>query len=228
MTAAEPATRPTEQPLDKGLKSGALGLVSSVVIGVASTAPAYSLAATLGFVVAAVGLQVAGVVAVLAFVPILFISIGYQRAEQGRPGLRHHLHLGRHARSARGPAGWAAGASSRPTCWSWPAWRRSPASTCSCCSGPTASASNPTSGWVLLVGVMWIVVMTYICYRGIEISADCSKVLLPIEVVMLLRAVRRGPGQGRHRAPPGRARSTRPGPGSTRSTSATSRRSSPA
>ena len=36
---------------EKGLKGGALGFVSSVVVGVASTAPAYSLAATLGFVV---------------------------------------------------------------------------------------------------------------------------------------------------------------------------------
>ena len=42
-------------PLDKGLKAGALGFMSSVVIGVASTAPAYSLAATLGFVTAVVG-----------------------------------------------------------------------------------------------------------------------------------------------------------------------------
>ena len=41
---------------DKGLKTGALGMASSVVIGVASTAPAYSLAATLGLVAAAVGL----------------------------------------------------------------------------------------------------------------------------------------------------------------------------
>ncbi len=33
----------------KGLKGGALGgLVSSIVVGMASTAPAYSLAATLG------------------------------------------------------------------------------------------------------------------------------------------------------------------------------------
>jgi hypothetical protein len=37
---------------DKGLKPGALGLISIIVIGVASTAPAYSLAATLAFVVA--------------------------------------------------------------------------------------------------------------------------------------------------------------------------------
>ena len=38
----------------KGLKGGALGLVAATVIGVASTAPAYSLAATLGFIVALV------------------------------------------------------------------------------------------------------------------------------------------------------------------------------
>ena len=44
---------------DKGLKAGALGLISSTVVGVASTAPAYSLAATLGFVVAAIGVQAA-------------------------------------------------------------------------------------------------------------------------------------------------------------------------
>ena len=44
---------PPGEGVDKGLKSGAIGLVSSVVIGTASTAPAYSLAASLGFVVRA-------------------------------------------------------------------------------------------------------------------------------------------------------------------------------
>ena len=46
--------------------------------------------------------------------------------------------------------------------------------------------SNPASGWVLLVGVIWIVVMTYICYRGIEVSANFQKALLGIELGMLL------------------------------------------
>jgi len=36
---------------DKGLKKDALGFASSLVIGVASTAPGYSLAASLGLVV---------------------------------------------------------------------------------------------------------------------------------------------------------------------------------
>ena len=46
--------------------------------------------------------------------------------------------------------------------------------------------SNPTSGWVLLVGVAWIVVMTAICYVGIEVSANFQKALLGIELTMLL------------------------------------------
>jgi hypothetical protein len=50
-----------DQAPDKGLKSGALGLVSSVVVGMASTAPAYSLAASLGFVVVTNGDGIVGV-----------------------------------------------------------------------------------------------------------------------------------------------------------------------
>ena len=58
--------------VDKGLKKDALGFVSSLVIGVASTAPGYSLAASLGLFVAAagVGLQ-APAVMLVAFVPML-------------------------------------------------------------------------------------------------------------------------------------------------------------
>jgi amino acid transporter len=60
---------------------------------------------------------------------------------------------------------------------------------------------NPASGWVLLVGVLWIVAMTYICYRGIELSANFQKALLSIEIVMLLAfsvtaLVRVGTGHG--------------------------------
>ena len=46
--------------------------------------------------------------------------------------------------------------------------------------------TNPTSGWVLLVGILWIATMTYVCYVGIEMSANMQKVLLSIELVMLL------------------------------------------
>ena len=84
MATVEPVTTAQEQPLEKGLKSGALGLISSTVIATASVAPAYSIAATLVFVVLAVGIQ-APAVAVLAFVPMLLTSIGYSELNKADP-----------------------------------------------------------------------------------------------------------------------------------------------
>ena len=46
--AAQPGASSNAEIGDKGLKSNAIGYLSNLVIGVASTAPAYSLAATLG------------------------------------------------------------------------------------------------------------------------------------------------------------------------------------
>ena len=61
---------------EKGLKGGSLGLLSTTVIGVASTAPGYSLAASLGLVIAAVGLQAPSIMWV-AFVPMAFTAAAY-------------------------------------------------------------------------------------------------------------------------------------------------------
>src|SRR6516164_991529 len=84
MAIFKPGLRAAAEPRDKGLKTGALGLVSSVVMGVASVAPAYSLAATLFFVVAAVGLK-SPLVALLAFVRMLLCSIGFSELNKAGP-----------------------------------------------------------------------------------------------------------------------------------------------
>src|SRR5260370_15349686 len=84
MATAEHAVEAQEQELDKGLKKGALGLISSTVIATASVAPAYSIAATLVFVVGAVALQ-SPAVAVLAFIPMLLTSIGYSELNKADP-----------------------------------------------------------------------------------------------------------------------------------------------
>ncbi len=52
--------------------------------------------------------------------------------------------------------------------------------------GANGIGANATSGWVLLGGIIWIVLMTVICYVGIEVSANFQKVLLTIELVMLV------------------------------------------
>ena len=85
--------RPVASSGDKGLKKNAIGFVSSVVIGVASTAPGYSLAATLGFVAAAVALQSPAIL-LISFVPMFLVAGRLLLHEQSRPGLRHQLLLG--------------------------------------------------------------------------------------------------------------------------------------
>jgi amino acid transporter len=175
--------QPVEESRDKGLKGGALGLVSSVVMGVASTAPAYSLAATLAFVVVLVGFH-APIVAILAFVPIFLTSIGYSELNKADPDCGTTFTW---ATRAFGPkTGWAGG------------WGIVAADILVMASlaqvagqyvfllvGAKGIGGNPASGWVLLVGILWIISMTYICYRGIEVSANFQKALLGIELVML-------------------------------------------
>ena len=186
MAIFRPGLRAAEEPREKGLKTGALGLVSSVAIGMASTAPAYSLAATLFFVVAAVGLK-SPLVAVLAFVPMLLCSLGFSELNKADPDCGTTFIWG--ARAFGPKTGWAGG------------WAVVAADVLVMASlaqvagqylffliqGPNSSiGANPSGGWVLLVGIFWIAAMAYICYRGIEVSARFQRVLLSIEITMLL------------------------------------------
>ncbi len=173
-----------EEIAEKGLKSGALGLISSTVIATASVAPAYSLAATLGFVVAIIGLQ-SPIVCIVAFIPMLFASIGYSELNKADPDCGTTFTW---ASRAFGPkTGWAGG------------WGIVAADILVMASlaqvagaylfdlfGVTSIGHNPASGWVLLTGVLWIISMCAICYVGIEVSANFQKVLLGIELVMLM------------------------------------------
>ncbi|HYK68735.1 MAG TPA: APC family permease [Streptosporangiaceae bacterium] len=183
MATAQPTVH-TEEQVPKGLKSGALGLISSTVIATASVAPAYSLAATLGFVVLAVGLK-SPLVAILAFVPMILTSIGYSELNKADPDCGTTFTWGARAFGPR--AGWVGG------------WAIVVADVLVMASlaqvagqyifllfGATGIGTNPASGWVLLTGVGWIIFMTYICYRGIEVSANFQKALLSIEITMLM------------------------------------------
>src|ERR1700734_378742 len=67
-----------------GGHAGALILTSSTGAIQASVIGAYSLAATLGFVVLAVGLK-SPIVAILAFVPMILTSIGYNELNKADP-----------------------------------------------------------------------------------------------------------------------------------------------
>ena len=175
---------PREEAVGKGLKTGALGLVSSMAMAIASVAPAYSIAATLGFIVLIVGVK-APVIVVLAFVPMLLTSIAYSELNRADPDCGTTFT-------------WATRTFS-PT-WGWMGgWAIVVSDVLVMASlaqvagqyifllaGAGGIGHNPASGWVLLTGILWIAAMTYICYRGIEISANFQKALLGIEITMLL------------------------------------------
>jgi amino acid transporter len=168
----------------KGLKGGALGLLSVTVIGIASTAPAYSLAATLGFVVVLVGLQ-SPIIVALAFIPAFLVAQGYKELNKADPDCGTTFTW---ATRAFGPtAGWMGG------------WGIVAADVLVMASlaqiagqylfllfGADGIGEDPTSGWVLLVGLLFIVLMTWICYRGIELSARIQTVILGLEATMLV------------------------------------------
>jgi amino acid transporter len=167
---------------DKGLKGGALGLLSSVVIGVSSTAPAYSLAATLGFVVVAVGVQ-APAIMLLAFVPMFFIALAYQELNKDTPDCGTTFTW---AAKAFGPrAGWMGG-------WGIIAADVIVMANLAQIAGQYGfllfglDSLADSALWTTVAGVAWIAVLTYICYRGIEISAKLQYVLLVVELIMLL------------------------------------------
>lgn len=166
------------------LRSGALSLASSVVIGVASTGPAYSITATLGLVVAAVGLQ-APVIVLLAFVPMLLVAIGYRdlNAVEPDPGTTFVW-----ATRAFGPftgwmAGWAIVVSDLLVMASL---AQISSQYTFLLVGAKGIGSDPTSPWVLLLGIVYLVVMTLVAVAGIDVSARMQSWLLAVEFFMLV------------------------------------------
>ncbi|MGA1813371.1 APC family permease [Frondihabitans sp. 4ASC-45] len=188
-----PTTTTTTQPVDtKGLKGGSLGLVSSVVVGIASTAPAYSLAASLGFIVIG-GTLVAGVhapgIILLAFVPMYLIAVAYQELNKAEPDCGTTFTW---ASRAFGPiTGWMGG-------WGIIVADVIVMANLASIAGsysftfvgsfglPAVAALSSNVFWSTAAGIAWIVVMTYICYRGIEISARLQYFLLAFEVIILI------------------------------------------
>ncbi len=78
------ASAPPEDLGDKGLKHGSVGILSSVVLGVASVAPAYALTATLGPTVSEVGLQMPAIF-LAGFIPMLLVAYSYREFNKVAP-----------------------------------------------------------------------------------------------------------------------------------------------
>ena len=177
-----PAPPADGQVADKGLRRGAIGFISSVVIGVASTAPGYSLAATLGLIVAAVGFQAPAVLWV-AFIPMLCIASAYLYMNRTDPDCGTTFAW---VTKAMGPwAGWLGGWAIIVADIVVMANLAQIAGLYSFTLFGWDSAAGSTAA-VTAVGVLWIVVMTAITTIGIELSARTQWYLLGAEVVTLV------------------------------------------
>src|SRR6202167_4268074 len=173
LTIAEPVAPP-----DKGLRAGALGLLSSVVIAVSSTAPAYSMAATLGLIVAIVGVHSPGTL-IVSFLPMLCIAYAFRELNKADPDCGITFTW---AARAFGPrTGWMGG-------WGIIAADVIVMASLSQIAGRYAlmvvgaDAAAASTAWVTVTGVAFIALLTWVCYRGIEVSARLQQVLLVIEV----------------------------------------------
>jgi amino acid transporter len=162
-----------------GLKKNAISFASNVVIGVASTAPAYSLAAALPALVAAAKFGVLAII-VLAFLPMLFIAAAYYHLNRADPDCGTTFAW---VTRAIGPyTGWMGG-------WAILATdilvMPGLAQIAGAYSLHLFGIEAPSVLAVTSVGVAWIAVMTLICYVGIELSANSQKFLLAAELVIL-------------------------------------------
>ncbi len=190
MTTVDTGSSGTGGTVDsKGLKGGSLGLLSSVVVGMASTAPAYSLAAVLGLIVASgAGVKAASIV-LLAFVPIYLIAVAYQELNKAEPDCGTTFTW---ASRAFGPligwmGGWGIIAADVIVMANLAQIAGAYSFTFVGDLGWTAAADLANSTlWSTVAGVIWIAVMTYICYRGIEVSARLQYFLLGFEVIILV------------------------------------------
>lgn len=177
---AEPQS--STSPADgKGLATGTLGLWGSTVMGLASTAPVYSLVATLGWMVLAVGVH-APVVFVISFVPMLFIAIAYKELNRAVPDCGTSFTWGA---KAFGPwVGWMAGwgvavagiivlgnLAQISGIYFWSLF------------GDGSLAENVAL--VTATGAFFIAAMTYISWRGLEIGERVQNALLGFQYAVL-------------------------------------------
>lgn len=181
-TTAPAAGEDHAAPLDKGLKIGAIGLLSAVVIGVASTAPGYSLAASLGLVTAVSGAQ-APAIMWLAFVPMLFIAASYYYLNRADPDCGTTFTWVTRAMGPR--TGWLAG-------WGiiiadlvvMPSLAYITGRYVYLLFGVDESIAG-NRYWIAVIGVVFILAMTLICVIGIELNARTQFVLLAAELTVL-------------------------------------------
>lgn len=175
MTTTESRSRGRE------LRKACIGRFESAVVGVASTAPAYSLAVTVGLLVSYVG-AATPIVLALSAIPIVLMALCFRELNNAEPDCGTTFAW---AEKAFGVGlGRMVGWTSIMACvlvmsnlaqvaaiyaYDLVGW----------------NAAADSRGAQALLGVAFIAVMAYLAYRGIELAARVQTTLLAGEVIML-------------------------------------------
>ncbi len=181
--AAVPAEHDALGPSQARLRYGAIGFGSNLMVGLAASAPAYGLASTIGLIVAigGMGTHMPSVI-IVSFLPMLFIALAYRHLNAVDPDCGTTFSW--MARAMGASWGWLGG------------W-------ISILSGIVVNASQAQIAGsytfelfglhvaakstlaVTVLGVLFIALLTYVCWKGIEISARTQEVLVGLELAAL-------------------------------------------
>ena len=165
---------------EHSLERNALGFWDAIVMAVAGSAPAYSIAATTALIVGAVGI---GAPAALLWcgIPMMGIAVAYH-------------HLNKLGASAGAAYEWV-GRVLHPILGFFTGWGLVISATIFMVAGSipagevtvslfTSSAASHTV--ILLVGAVWFLTMAYFVARGVRITANAQWIMSSIEVVLLV------------------------------------------
>ncbi|MGC9220405.1 MAG: APC family permease [Solirubrobacteraceae bacterium] len=167
-------------PEETHLATDALGRLDAIVMAVAGSAPAYTIAATTATVIGAVAL--AGPAAILwCGIPMLGIAIAYhQLNKMGANAGAAYSWVGRVIHPGLGfLTGWAlvVAATIFMVAGSLPAGQVTLS---------LFSSTLPNHVWlVTVVGAVWFLVMAYFVARGVRITANAQWIMSSIEVLLL-------------------------------------------
>jgi amino acid transporter len=175
--------------LETPLRKGTLSLFDTTVIATSSVAPAYTLAATLGLLIAAVGLQSpAGIL--VGFFPVLFIAMAYYYLNRQDPNCGASYSWV--SRTLNPYIGWVSG------------WVQLVANVFFCASAPILAGAyslqllntlfpdqinSDIAGnkWYIAgFAFLWLALVTFMVVRGIRITANFQWVLVMIEVLIVV------------------------------------------
>jgi amino acid transporter len=166
------------------LNAGAVGFVSNIVVGLSSVAPAYSLAATLGFIAALPMMGVhAPAILLASFIPVFGVAYAFKAFNRIEPDCGTSFAWVTRAVGPRN--GWLQG------------WGIFVADIIVMASLSIIAATHTyllvgadsladSAFWLVVGAIVWTALMTWIAWRGIELSARVQQLLFVGEVVVIL------------------------------------------